>query len=266
MTGEGWLAVGDAACTLDPLSSQGIGWAIVSGLEAARAILDTQSAEAGDRYTAGLRERYRDYLATRRAYYGRAAPLARVSFLAAEIGSGGGRPRCAHRLGRRPWVSVLWAGRPDHSDYLMDTSIQSESMRLLEIQAKSEPARPIVHILSVADKVGFTPPNTQSLSLQCSPDGTALAFGFKRTEPGRRPTTASPICQLMAAPASVLTQSTVKGYESKGVDLVTIGRPGIRPRFRVQLLPHELHSESGPFDRNRKGAHWTDTLPKASSH
>src|SRR5262249_1739830 len=39
ITGAGWLAAGDAACTIDPLSSQGIVWALVSGIEAAEALL-----------------------------------------------------------------------------------------------------------------------------------------------------------------------------------------------------------------------------------
>ncbi len=38
MTGHGWLAVGDAACTLDPLSSAGIYKALQSGIKAAFAI------------------------------------------------------------------------------------------------------------------------------------------------------------------------------------------------------------------------------------
>jgi flavin-dependent dehydrogenase len=37
--GEDWIAIGDAACTFDPLSSQGIMHALESGLAAARAIL-----------------------------------------------------------------------------------------------------------------------------------------------------------------------------------------------------------------------------------
>lgn len=69
VAGRGWLAVGDAACTVDPLSSQGIGWAIASGLEAARAILDPDPAAATALYEAGLRARYGDYLAARRAQY-----------------------------------------------------------------------------------------------------------------------------------------------------------------------------------------------------
>jgi flavin-dependent dehydrogenase len=37
ITGPGWLAVGDAAMSFDPLSSRGVTWALESGLAAARA-------------------------------------------------------------------------------------------------------------------------------------------------------------------------------------------------------------------------------------
>jgi flavin-dependent dehydrogenase len=40
IVGENWLAVGDAACAFDPLSSAGIYKALVNGQEAARAICD----------------------------------------------------------------------------------------------------------------------------------------------------------------------------------------------------------------------------------
>ncbi len=38
VTGPGWLAVGDAALAFDPLSSQGVTWALESGLAAAHAL------------------------------------------------------------------------------------------------------------------------------------------------------------------------------------------------------------------------------------
>ena len=37
ITGPGWLAVGDAAMSFDPLSLRGVTWALESGLAAARA-------------------------------------------------------------------------------------------------------------------------------------------------------------------------------------------------------------------------------------
>jgi len=36
--GEGWIAAGDAAASFDPLSSLGIGYAMTSGIQAARAL------------------------------------------------------------------------------------------------------------------------------------------------------------------------------------------------------------------------------------
>jgi flavin-dependent dehydrogenase len=35
-TGDGWIAAGDAACAFDPLASLGIGYALTSGIQAAR--------------------------------------------------------------------------------------------------------------------------------------------------------------------------------------------------------------------------------------
>jgi flavin-dependent dehydrogenase len=73
LVGEGWLAVGDAATTFDPLSSQGIFKALRSGLLASFAILDYfKGNRAGlARYAAALAREYESYLETRLDYYGR---------------------------------------------------------------------------------------------------------------------------------------------------------------------------------------------------
>ena len=69
--GDQWLAVGDAACTFDPLSSQGVMKALRSGIDASRAICRHLSGDAqalavyGDR----LAKTYEDYLDGRVAYY-----------------------------------------------------------------------------------------------------------------------------------------------------------------------------------------------------
>lgn len=69
--GDGWLAVGDAACAFDPLSSAGIVAGLRSGLEAARALVrhgdgdDAALAEYGDR----LQRRFASYLEGRREQY-----------------------------------------------------------------------------------------------------------------------------------------------------------------------------------------------------
>jgi flavin-dependent dehydrogenase len=70
-TGEGWLAVGDAATTYDPLSSYGIGSALSSGLRAANAIvahLDGDS-RALSQYEGSLSQGYVRYLQLWKAYY-----------------------------------------------------------------------------------------------------------------------------------------------------------------------------------------------------
>ncbi|HVE85711.1 MAG TPA: tryptophan 7-halogenase [Myxococcales bacterium] len=72
VVGPAWLAAGDAAVSVDPLSSQGISTALEAGLEAAQAI---QAHLGGDpaalsRYAAAVTARYRDYLVERARYYG----------------------------------------------------------------------------------------------------------------------------------------------------------------------------------------------------
>jgi flavin-dependent dehydrogenase len=70
-TGERLLAVGDAALSFDPMSAQGLTFALRSGLEAARALLLERAGEerVRARYQAGIRGIYRDHLAGREALY-----------------------------------------------------------------------------------------------------------------------------------------------------------------------------------------------------
>ena len=71
--GENWLAVGDAAMAVDPLSSQGLYNALKSAIEASRAI---QQHFTGDRtglrnYGVRVQQRFPRFLEMRSAYYGR---------------------------------------------------------------------------------------------------------------------------------------------------------------------------------------------------
>lgn len=72
VAGDGWLAVGDAATTFDPLSSQGIFKALRSGLLASYAILDyfKGNPKGLERYAAAVTQEYKSYLETRLEYYG----------------------------------------------------------------------------------------------------------------------------------------------------------------------------------------------------
>jgi flavin-dependent dehydrogenase len=70
--GDSWLAVGDAAVSFDPLSSQGIYQALAGGLDAGSAIAAWLQ---GDRtgvasYADGVRSRFDEYLANRTYLYG----------------------------------------------------------------------------------------------------------------------------------------------------------------------------------------------------
>jgi len=68
VAGAGWAAAGDAAVAFDPLSSMGIGYALASGIQAAR-VAATPSAEMLESYAKDVRRHFDAYLARRAAYY-----------------------------------------------------------------------------------------------------------------------------------------------------------------------------------------------------
>jgi flavin-dependent dehydrogenase len=69
-TGEGWIAVGDAAVSFDPLSSQGILTALFTGLKAAEALNERfSSRDPFHSYTERLSLIYNAYLQNRSAFY-----------------------------------------------------------------------------------------------------------------------------------------------------------------------------------------------------
>ena len=70
-TGDGWLAVGDAATTFDPLSSQGIFKALRSGTLAAYAICDDLNGDSSalEKYETLMKQEFNAYLETWRSYY-----------------------------------------------------------------------------------------------------------------------------------------------------------------------------------------------------
>jgi len=71
LTGDKWLAAGDAAASFDPLSSQGIISAMVGGKQAAAAILDNWrgNTPALNQYCSKINSSYRDYLRKHSWYY-----------------------------------------------------------------------------------------------------------------------------------------------------------------------------------------------------
>jgi len=70
-TGDGWLAVGDAAASFDPLSSQGLLNALYTGLKGAEALHRALAGEGSGllAYEDRLRRVYRTYLARRTSFY-----------------------------------------------------------------------------------------------------------------------------------------------------------------------------------------------------
>lgn len=69
--GSGWLAVGDAASSYDPISSQGIYKSLLEGREAAKAVVDwLGGTSAGvEAYGATINGRFADYLGLRNYFY-----------------------------------------------------------------------------------------------------------------------------------------------------------------------------------------------------
>lgn len=72
VVGPNWLAVGDAAATCDPISSQGIMSALEDGIRAAATIADALNgnSESNGRYAQYLDARYNDYVVIRNYLYG----------------------------------------------------------------------------------------------------------------------------------------------------------------------------------------------------
>jgi 2-polyprenyl-6-methoxyphenol hydroxylase-like FAD-dependent oxidoreductase len=74
LCGDGWISAGDAACSFDPISSMGIGHALLSGTTAAKVVAvsvakpEQQSALLRT-YTADVYRNYEIYLRQRRATY-----------------------------------------------------------------------------------------------------------------------------------------------------------------------------------------------------
>jgi flavin-dependent dehydrogenase len=71
IAGEGWVAAGEAAVGFDPLSSMGIGYALTSGIEAARAVHNALTGDGKQMacYTASVVRHYAEYRAQHRQYY-----------------------------------------------------------------------------------------------------------------------------------------------------------------------------------------------------
>ena len=68
--GDGWIAAGEAAIAFDPLSSMGIGYAITSGIEAARvAASSLNGGDGAPAYAADVAAHFQSYLARKREYY-----------------------------------------------------------------------------------------------------------------------------------------------------------------------------------------------------
>lgn len=82
--GPGWIAVGDAALASDPLASLGIGFALNSGANAARAVAADLAGQpaAAQTYARRVTETFEQYRTIRHALYGRERRWADAPFWA----------------------------------------------------------------------------------------------------------------------------------------------------------------------------------------
>jgi flavin-dependent dehydrogenase len=99
VAGDGWVAAGDAAASFDPLSAMGVGYALSSGIHAARAVHADLGGDGGPlaEYSASLAAHHRDHLALRERYYRMERRWLDQPFWARRRGTaagaeGGGRP------------------------------------------------------------------------------------------------------------------------------------------------------------------------------
>jgi flavin-dependent dehydrogenase len=93
--GADWLAVGDAACTFDPLSSAGVVKALRSGLLGSFAALDWLHGKLAslERYARLVEVEFDEYLKTRAAYYGLERRWPQSKFWAARHSANVAMPR-----------------------------------------------------------------------------------------------------------------------------------------------------------------------------
>jgi len=84
--GKNWMAVGDAALSLDPLSSQGIYKALISGIEVSQWIANqlehpsSNPNEVAQNYSQSLDEAYQKYLTARKNYHSKEQRWAQSPF------------------------------------------------------------------------------------------------------------------------------------------------------------------------------------------
>lgn len=80
LNGEGWVALGDAAATYDPLAGTGVLTALTKGLALARLLLRETAATALMQYAQAERAAFDDYLKLRQSVYGGERRWADVPF------------------------------------------------------------------------------------------------------------------------------------------------------------------------------------------
>ena len=86
VVGDGWISIGDAAVTLDPLGGQGVAFALDTAFRAFEAAcVDPTWNALGDTYRDALTDRFERHLAGRADVYAQAAGVLSESFLDAAV-------------------------------------------------------------------------------------------------------------------------------------------------------------------------------------
>jgi flavin-dependent dehydrogenase len=116
-SGDGWVAVGDAAMARDPLSAQGLVHALASGVRAGDALVRHLGGDhaAIAEYAAQADDRFREYSALRGVYYGREQRWPHSAFWRRRHAWQGAQHDEASRTQGLP---EDWRGRPVHGEPL----------------------------------------------------------------------------------------------------------------------------------------------------
>jgi flavin-dependent dehydrogenase len=93
LSGDGWVAIGDAAAAYDPLCGQGVTSALSKGFAAARLLAGRADREGGlAAYAEAERDTFSDYLVARRSFYASAGRGAHSEFWRSRCGTAPSNP------------------------------------------------------------------------------------------------------------------------------------------------------------------------------
>jgi len=174
LVGEGWIAVGDAAATFDPLSAQGIFKAIKSGIFGAYAVLDYLDGKTNalEKYEHLIRREYENYLEIRSHFYQQEQRWPNSAFW----------QRRHHRVTLNPF-SVLVSSKAPNRNNLQTKYFLSrkEEAFILETCSVPRPAKEVVDALKKA-QLGYKKDRNIILALQYLLEKNALLLSNSKEQ------------------------------------------------------------------------------------